>query len=57
MNVVFQIEYELDTAHTRGKATAPGNDGITYDIIKFLRRVPGNPLLKLIFAVGQLPSS
>ena len=53
-------EWELDAALARGRSTSPGEDGVTYNIIRLLRRVPGNPLLVLYnmsHAEGQLPTS
>ncbi|XP_068223148.1 probable RNA-directed DNA polymerase from transposon BS [Palaemon carinicauda] len=41
-----------------GKSTAPGMDGVTYDIIRFLATVHGNPVLRLynmIWSGGSLP--
>ncbi|MPC58629.1 Retrovirus-related Pol polyprotein from type-1 retrotransposable element R2 [Portunus trituberculatus] len=40
-------EEELRCPLARGKATAPGDDGITYSVLRLLQRVPGNPLLCL----------
>lgn len=42
-NILF-TEFELNIALTKGRATSPGEDGITYDIIRLLRSVPGSPL-------------
>ncbi|MPC87834.1 RNA-directed DNA polymerase from mobile element jockey [Portunus trituberculatus] len=38
---------ELRRALARGKATSPGDDGITYSVLRLLLKVPGNPLLQL----------
>ena len=38
-------EDELQHALTRNKATASGDDGITYPILRLLLKVPGNLLL------------
>ena len=49
---------ELIYAIKKGKSTAPGEDGITYDIIRALAQVPGNPLLNLYnlsYINGVLP--
>ena len=51
-------EFEFTNALKTGKSTAPGIDGITYDIIALLAMIKGNPLLKLfnlIFKKGKLP--
>lgn len=51
-------EWELSNTINNGKSTAPGEDGITYDIIAALVMVEGNPLLKLlnmIYKNGKLP--
>ena len=40
-------EQELNTALSKGKSTSPGDDGITYDTLRLLARVKGNPLLTL----------
>ena len=40
-------EDELRHALTRGKATAPGDDGVTYQVLRLLLKVLGNPLLRL----------
>lgn len=37
-------EWEIMNALKRGKSTAPGDDGVTYDIINALAEVRGNPL-------------
>ena len=38
---------ELSRALSTGKATAPGDDGITYPVLRLLQKVSGNPLLQL----------
>ena len=51
-------KWELMQAIQHGKATAPGSDGITYDILNCLMRVRGNPLLTLFnmsYNTGELP--
>ena len=35
---------ELRRALARGKATAPGDDAVTYSALRLLQQVPGNPL-------------
>ena len=40
-------EDELRRSLFRGKASSPGDDGITYAVLRLLQRVPGNPLLRL----------
>ena len=40
--------HELRTALLKGRATSPGEDGITYDLLRHLSTVPGNPLLALL---------
>ena len=40
-------EDELRRALFRGRASSPGDDGITYAVLRLLHRVPGNPLLRL----------
>jgi len=55
---VLITEDELRRALTRGKATAPGEDGITYQVLRLLLKVPGNPLLQLYnlcFSEGYVP--
>ena len=37
----------LSLSLSRGKATSPGDDGITYAVLRLLQRVPGKPLLRL----------
>ena len=39
--------HELCTALLKGRASSPGEDGITYDLLRHLSAVPGNPLLAL----------
>ena len=39
--------YELGNVLLKGKATSPGEDGVTYSTLRLLARVPGNPLLRL----------
>lgn len=49
---------ELLRAIKKGKATAPGEDGITYDILKCLASIHDSPLLHLYnwsFKAGKLP--
>jgi len=53
-------EWELNNALSKGKASAPGEDGITYSILRLLAQVPGNPLLhlyRLSLSQGILPDS
>lgn len=53
------FEIELDAALTKGKSTS-GEDGITYDVIRLLRNIPGDPLLclyRMIYEEGVLPQS
>ena len=53
-------EDELRRALARGKATAPGDDGITYAVLRALLEVPGNPLLQLYnlcLRLGYLPQA
>lgn len=40
-------ESEIRRALTKGKASAPGDDGITYSVLRLLQEVSGNPLLRL----------
>ena len=40
-------EGELRRALSRCKVTSPGDDSITYAVLRLLQRVPGNPLLRL----------
>ena len=51
---------ELRRALARTNTTAPGDDGITYQVLRLLQKVPGNPLLKLFnlcFVRGHVPSA
>ncbi|XP_076042091.1 uncharacterized protein LOC143025992 [Oratosquilla oratoria] len=51
-------EQELRRALAKGKATAPGDDGITYAVLRVLLDVPGNPLLQLYnlcYNLGYVP--
>ena len=51
---------ELRRALARGKATSPGDDGITYAVLRALLEVPGNPLLQLYnlcLRLGYLPQA
>jgi len=51
-------EDELRRALARSKATAPGDDGVTYQVLCLLLKVPGNPLLQLYnlcFSRGYVP--
>ncbi|XP_076043611.1 uncharacterized protein LOC143026727 [Oratosquilla oratoria] len=51
-------EQELRRALAKGKATAPGDDGITYVVLRVLLDVPGNPLLQLYnlcYNLGYVP--
>lgn len=53
-------EGELRRALARGNSTAPGDDGITYSVLRLLQQVPGNPLLHLYnfcFSLGYVPSA
>ncbi|MPC73445.1 hypothetical protein E2C01_067774 [Portunus trituberculatus] len=53
-------EDELRRVFARGKLTAPGDDGITYSVLRLLQEVPGNPLLQLYnlyYRVGSAPST
>ena len=54
-------QWELDTALAHGKSTAPGEDGITYQVIRLLNRQTkkGNPILLLLnmsLVNGLLPT-
>ena len=55
----YQItEYELHSALQKGKSTAPGEDGITYNVLRLLGEIPSNPLLQLYrmsLSQGVLP--
>lgn len=49
---------ELRRALARGKATVPGDDGITYSVLRLLQKVPENPLLhfyNLCLSLGYVP--
>ncbi|XP_076057288.1 uncharacterized protein LOC143034828 [Oratosquilla oratoria] len=51
-------EQELRRALAKGKATAPGDDGITYAVLRVLLDVPGNPhlqLYNLCYNLGYVP--
>lgn len=53
-------EWELSNARLKGKATAPGEDGITYSVLRHIAQVPGSPLLhlyRLSLSQGIIPSS
>jgi len=53
-------ENEFQAALKKGKSTAPGEDGVTYDIIALVALIDGNPLLKLfnlVYRVGKLPKA
>jgi len=53
-------EWELNNALIKGKASAPGEDGITYSVLRLIAQVPGNPLLhlyRLSLSQGILPGS
>ena len=43
-------QWELDMALSHGRSTAPGEDGITYQVIRLLNRqtIRGNPILMLL---------
>lgn len=50
--------FELKNALKMGKSTAPGEDGVTYDIIRLLVEIKGCPLLRLFNIIlngGKLP--
>lgn len=67
VNHAISIEDESDTPITKwelihaihhGKSTAPGSDGITYDILNCVTKVQGDPLLTLFnmsYDSGELP--
>ncbi|KAK3893650.1 hypothetical protein Pcinc_002563 [Petrolisthes cinctipes] len=42
-----KTEEELRHALSRGRASSPGDDGVTYAVQRLLQQVPGNPLLRL----------
>lgn len=51
---------ELRRALAHGTASAPGDDGITYSVLRLLQKVPGNPLLQLYnlcFRMGYVPET
>ncbi len=51
-------EDELRRALAGTKTTAPGDDGLTYQVLRLLQKVPGNPLLHLFnlcFRCGYVP--
>ena len=51
---------ELRIALVKGKATSPGDDGITYSVLRLIAQVPGNPLLRLYnmsLSSGVLPQA
>ncbi|KAK3893344.1 hypothetical protein Pcinc_002898 [Petrolisthes cinctipes] len=51
-------EEELRRALSRGRASFPGDDGITYAVLRLLQQVPGNPLLllyNLCLRYGRVP--
>ena len=53
-------EAELQRALTGSKNTAPGDDGLTYQVLRLLRKVPGNPLLRLFnlcYRLGHVPTA
>ena len=53
-------EDELRRALAGTKTTAPGDDGLTYQVLRLLQKVPGNPLLHLFnlcFRQGHVPSA
>lgn len=59
-DAVAVTEDELRRALDRGRATSPGDDGITYAVLRALRDVPGNPLLQLYnlcFRLGYVPQA
>ena len=39
--------FELETALEKGRATSPGDDGITYSTLRLLADIPNSPLLEL----------
>ena len=50
--------HELQRALATGKDSAPGEDGVTYSVLRLLQKVPGNPLLQLFnlcFHRGYVP--
>ena len=53
-------EDELHRAIAKGKATSPGDDDITYSVLRLLEKVPGNPLLRLYnlsICEGRVPTA
>ncbi len=53
------MPHELQRALATGTDSAPGEDGITYSVLRFLQ-IPGNPLLQLFnlcFHRGYVPSA
>ncbi|KAG0713426.1 Retrovirus-related Pol polyprotein from type-2 retrotransposable element R2DM [Chionoecetes opilio] len=57
-DAVLITEDELRRALTRCKASAPGDDGLTYPVLRLLLKVPDNPLLQLYnlcFRLGHVP--
>ena len=53
-------EYELQRALTGSKNSAPGDDGLTYQVLRLLQKVPGSPLLQLFnlcLRRGYVPSA
>ncbi|XP_076054497.1 uncharacterized protein LOC143033192 [Oratosquilla oratoria] len=53
-------EDELHRALARVKNSAPGEDGLTYQVLRLLQNVPSNPLLQLFnlcLRLGHVPSA
>lgn len=53
-------EDELRSALSQGRATCPGDDGITYSVLRLISQAQGNPLLRLYnmsLATGTLPAA
>ncbi|KAG7164024.1 putative RNA-directed DNA polymerase from mobile element jockey-like 53, partial [Homarus americanus] len=51
---------ELQRALIQGRATAPGDDGVTYLVLRLLQKVPGNPFLllcNLCLRTGYVPNA
>ncbi|XP_042227380.1 uncharacterized protein LOC121869881 [Homarus americanus] len=46
-DTVVITEEELRRVLIRGRATVPGDDDVTYSVLRLLLKVPGNPLLLL----------
>lgn len=49
---------ELNQCLKAGKSTSPGVDGVTYNLVRFLAKINGNPVLRLfnmIWSGGGLP--